>query len=736
MSAVARNMTIDYGSTTVGGTVGGAFVSIHDIHTLSRDESSFDLSATLLVTSGTAALLAAGCAALETAFTVRRKDLVVTIGGSTFIEFRQGTTALNIRSSISKSGSQADSSLSRLYEISISGDTSPTTPPQTSSFSATYGSQDLPGSVSGGAALTLHEIHSIFRDEARFDVSLSVLVKATSASQLASSCSALETTFTTRRLDFVAKMGATDIASFKHSNNTGLDIRSSISKSGSQLDSELTRLYRITITGVTTQATPPQTTNLSFTYGTVTVGGTLSGATLSLYNVHSITRDQDTFSLSASVLVRAANASTLASACVDLEDEFTTRRLDLAVTMGGNTILELKQSDNSAINTTSSIEKQGSPIDSELARLYLVSVSGEIPTKAALSALRSFNYDVTYSPSRRITLVATGTYTAVVGTAAAAQYLASINARVSTITTALTGTWELVNETYTPDDTDQVVNFSRTYQNLIYENASSLYISGIRNQTLTVKADRFGADGLKDERKLISAVATYSASISTAVTTGLTNTWAWFIRPYILTEIEKVLDNQTYAVIKQSVDYDSVENRLDAVIEVRGKSSSNTLSHTVSATDEIDMGKIIARTWPTEAVQTIRKGTKAYIYQGPKTITRTISETKTYIGMPSMRAATASQGVPGDGLPTATGEAAEQIATLINSSGGVLIKYSESQTPKSLGYGAQQLGLVDVSKTWVYEYFEEDTELGTAGSSVPRSAPGPRGSDAPSYGRP
>ena len=738
MASVARSMTIEYGATTVGGTVGSAFVSIHDIHTLSRDDSTFDLSATLLVTAATAGALASGCSDLETAFTLRRKDLKVTIGGSTFVEFKHSeNTALNIRSSISKSGSQADSALSRLYEISITGDTSPSNPPQTSSFAVEYGTQDIPGTISAGggaATLSLHSIHSLYRDESRFELSLSVLIKAPTSAVLAPACVDFETTFTTRRLDLTAKMGGTDIAVFKHSDNTGFDIRSSVSKAGSPLDSELTRLYRVTISGVTTQATPPQTPNLSFTYGSVTVGGTLSGATLSLYDVHSISRDQDNFVLTASVLVRAANAATLSAACVSLETEFTTRRLDLSVTMGGSTILELKQSDNSALNTTSSIEKQGSPIDSELSRLYLVSVSGEIPTKTALNALRSFNYDIAFSPSRIMTLTVSGTYTAIVGTAAAAQYLASINARVGTITTALGGTWELVNEVYTPDDTDQVVNFSRTYRDLIYSDASTLYSKGIRNQTLSVKTDKVGSAGLKDERKLLSAVATYSASIDSTATNDLDGfidgIWNDTIKPYMLKEIRKVLETQVFAVIRQGVDYDRVDHRLDAVIEVRGRSNSDTLSHTVTATDDIDMGVIIARTWPTEEPDSIRKGTNAYVYQGPKSITRTISETMTKVGNPQMSTPSGSFGGKTTGVDgISAAEATDQIESLLlNVEKGILTKYTESQTPRSLGIMGHQIGLVDISKTWVYEFFEENIS-GPSGSTFHSKAPsGPRGS--------
>ena len=309
------------------------------------------------------------------------------------------------------------------------------------------------------------------------------------------------------------------------------------------------------------------------------------------------------------------------------------------------------------------------------------------------------------------------------GTAAAAQYLASIDARASTITTALGGTWELISETYTPDDTDQVVEFERIYQTLLYSQATTLYNLGIRNQTLTVTSDRVGSEGLKDERKLLNITASYSAAVVATVSTDLASTALWesIIKPYIITEIVKVAKTTKIAIVKQTVGYDSVENRIEASMEARARNASDTIAHTVSATDDIDMGVIIARVWPDKEIEGIRTGTKAYVYQGPKVISRTISETTTKLGIPTMPGP-ASGG--GDLHPNAGGAAAEQIASL-KVTGGVLTKYSEAQTPKSLGVVGYQLGVVDITKTWVWEFFDEDGAEGKVVSSV--SPSGPRG---------
>jgi hypothetical protein len=578
----------------------------------------------------------------------------------------------------------------------------------------------------GSGSYTIHDVHTLRRDQDGFDLSATVLVTSSTAGGLATACQALETEFTKRRLDLTVTVGGGVFLELKHSDNTALNITASISKNGSPHDSSISRLYQVTVSGTTSPNSPPQTSSLSIVYGSVTIAGSLSGGTLSLHEVHSITRDQDTFELSASVLVKGATSALLAAACVSLEAEFTTRRLDLVVTMGGNTILALRQSDNTALNTTASIEKEGSPLDSELTRLYRIIVSGEVPTKPALSALRSFNYDITFSPSRKTTLTATGSYTAVGGgSTASAQYLSAISARVATIISALGGTYELITETYTPDDTNQLVNFERVYKELLYNQSSgALDRTEIRDQTLTIKSDIVGSEGLRDERKLNTIGVSYSASVDATSTKDLINVWDSIAKPWIVDNLKKVAKTTKIAILSQNINYDYVENRIDASMEARARMESDVLAHTVSATDDIDMGKIIARVWPTEDMPGVRETSSAYVYQGPRIYTRTITETTTRLGIPNLLPpGVDAMGGLGKTLVTqsrlklsADGDAADQVSTL-EARDGVLIKYSESQTPKSLGVRGDQISIVDTTKTWVFEFLKAISSTGSGGAT-------------------
>ncbi len=75
-----------------------------------------------------------------------------------------------------------------------------------------------------------------------------VVVEATSASQLDTRCSALEAAFRTPWQNLSLAMGGTTFLSYSHSGNTGFSGEASIAKSGTQTDTLISREYSITVT--------------------------------------------------------------------------------------------------------------------------------------------------------------------------------------------------------------------------------------------------------------------------------------------------------------------------------------------------------------------------------------------------------------------------------------------------------------------------------------------------------
>ena len=529
---------------------------------------------------------------------------------------------------------------------------------------------------------------------------------------------------------------------------------------------------------------PPR--ELRITYGTTAIGGTLSSATLTLHEVHSISKTADDFSVSFSTLLTATTTTIFAAGCIAFEDALNTRRQALLVqtldSAGSvdQTLLSLTHTANTALNIAAEVTKAGGPHDTNLSRLYEVTISGELPTKTALAGLREFEYDVTFSPSRRGTLLVRGSYTAVASTQAAAQYLASIAARVSSITTALTGTWELVDESYTPDDTDQVVRFTRTYQELLYKEASStLNKAQIVDQVLVIKTDRIGSEGVRQERRLATLTATYSCSVDKSQTQDLTNLWDSVIRPWIIKNIEDVAATTKLAITVTSLDYDYPENKISATITAQARTGSDTVALIVTCADDVEMGKIITYTWPSFSSYAISMPTEAYIFQGPKKITRTITVTRTYIGDPNMPALGDDGGAGGGGggrgmimmgdsplslsfggqtgsdyFSGTSGALNFEVGTPRSGRGGrsgggsgkdgdfkrpgVLIRHSLSQTPRTIGLPNEQLTLTDEVHTDVYEVFTKITAAAAGGGSTTTgvdSGPDPDSTHTGSGGR-
>ena len=496
---------------------------------------------------------------------------------------------------------------------------------------------------------------------------------------------------------------------------------------------------------------PPR--QLQITYGSTVASGTLSSATLTLHNVHSITKTAEDFSVSYSVLVSATTEAIFAAGVASFEAAMTTRRQDFKVetlsTAGAvdQTLLSLSHTANTALNITPELSKPGGPADTNLSRIYEVTVSGGLPEKAALAGLRSFEYDVEFSPSRRGSLTVRGTYTAVASTQAAAQYAASIAARVSSITTALSGTWELVDERYTPDGTDQLVTFNRTYRELIFdEDTGTRNVASIVDQTLAIKTDRVGSEGKREERKLSTITATYSCGVDKGETTDLETLWTGTIRPWIVSNIQDVAGDRL-AIVSQSVDYDLPENRINATMTANARNGGDTLAKTVTEVTEVDMGIIFARTWPTSKPKATA-ATDSYVYQGPKTITKTITTATTRLGVGESTSITTGSGGGGSGGilgnmgfgeisggidadfgmfgigSTGVGESILDFssgniqrkggggsggssASGADTKGGILIKASNTIENRSIGIAGEQLDVYDQTVVEVYEFVNQ-----------------------------
>lgn len=120
-AAVTREMSIVYGSVTVGGT---SDYLLDGKVRVERDLSTFAIEFDVVVAgAASAAAFAASCAALEAAYALPRQDLVWSSGGSTLVTLTTSAgTGFNHRASAIKRGSDTDTGRSRRYTCRVEVD--------------------------------------------------------------------------------------------------------------------------------------------------------------------------------------------------------------------------------------------------------------------------------------------------------------------------------------------------------------------------------------------------------------------------------------------------------------------------------------------------------------------------------------------------------------------------------------------------------------------------------------
>ena len=387
----------------------------------------------------------------------------------------------------------------------------------------------------------------------------------------------------------------------------------------------------------------------SITYRGLAVPGTVGGVSTTLHDVHTLSVGSRDFSVSYSVLLHsAATPNALASASATFEDTLREPRGDLLVTLNGTTALDARTSTNAALNVEASVVKAGSDADTGGSRLYEVTISGELPWTlsspgSGMQGLRDFSYDVEFTASRQAVLTVNGEYTAQEsGNDGRAQYLAQIDARVTTILTLLGGTWPAADkpeaETYTPDNSDAVVSFSRTYREIIFgQQIGSLNRPEIMTQSMTVTRDVSGIedDATSSALPLETLRVSYEASVDKGVTTDLRNVWDTVARPWCLDRARAATGASTFLLQNESVSTDGPQNilRAELVLKASDLSVGQILSERVDTSTEVDFGLIVARLWPTNPARTAGpyRPTAAYVTQGPRTTRQTITTTTTFL---------------------------------------------------------------------------------------------------------
>lgn len=312
----------------------------------------------------------------------------------------------------------------------------------------------------------------------------------------------------------------------------------------------------------------------SITYGALTVGGTSDSYQLN--GPYSLTKDYRSLLVVFEVVVVATSLSNLYSLSDALEVEFAKRDQNLTISIDGSDWLY--ESGVTALNVVSTVSKTGNrEIDGPLARSYTVSVSAELPEEAGGGLLESA-INVSYDTTRRRTVTFRGTYTANDSGSATANYLANADGVASTFLSALGGTYELVLEEYTERRDDNLCDFSRQYQELLFNQSSgTLDDSSIKDhRVIFTDTSQHPGDSREDVSRLRRVIGQYDCSVDVEVTTNLQQIVDGTVRDYILQQFQGEFSPTVFGVEDYRVSYDETSKRLSVSMQFLYQTSSGS----------------------------------------------------------------------------------------------------------------------------------------------------------------
>lgn len=380
---------------------------------------------------------------------------------------------------------------------------------------------------------------------------------------------------------------------------------------------------------------------MAFSYGGQAVPGTLAGASLRLHSVHQLRRDvrAGVAECVFYVVVLSPDAPTHAAACEAFEAQFTKRRQAFFVSLNGVIAFALSDADNTGFEVAAEVSKPGDTDeverwDTNTSRLYEVRVTAGLPAGDDAENRRELSYTVAFTESRRMSLSVSGVYTAQESPplTATAAYEFGAPARIQTIITALGGVWEQVGEDYTPDDQDQVLEFTQTWAEIVADQfTGGVNSPALVNPSLSVRRLEEQDPQSESGDPLLVMEATYDAGVDRDTSVSLLSAWEDIALPTILEAME-IFAKGGVGVTSVQPSFDVYEHRIAGVVRGQAVSESTNLSTVKDSVDEIDYGKIIRPTWPKasdvpdDEENDEPKPTPAYVYQGPRVIIRTTTK--------------------------------------------------------------------------------------------------------------
>lgn len=306
----------------------------------------------------------------------------------------------------------------------------------------------------------------------------------------------------------------------------------------------------------------------SITYGALTVG---ADSPYQLHGPYILDRSFERLRVTFDVVITADSIDVMQDRAAELESAFRMRDQTLTINLSQDFSDDARWTfafGNGFNNSTATAIKTGNPdTDKGLSRSYTCTVEGDLPADDQ-GGLRELETNVDFSPGRQMTVTMRGVYTQLSsGTTALEQYESEFDARASELLNTLnaSATFELVDENYNLDRTQQTCAFVRQYvQLLASQTRSALDDPDIVDHRITfTDTSQHPGDSKQDVNRMRRVIGSYDCSIDiTRAGVTLQKTFKDKVKPHLTKLFQEFFKPQVFALEDAQVSYDETSKMM------------------------------------------------------------------------------------------------------------------------------------------------------------------------------
>lgn len=345
---------------------------------------------------------------------------------------------------------------------------------------------------------------------------------------------------------------------------------------------------------------------VSVTYGGLTLGG--SSTAYRLTDTFAFEVDVDKVSLQCNVIVQGTTESAFLTNEATLLAVFNKPKGTLVVTLGANTRYVFSHSANTGMNGRAKAAKPGSPLDSGLAALYVISIQLERPWDfSGDGGLRVASVNCVTGPNNLRTLTVSGQYSATTGNTALANYNNG-STGAEALATSWRSTFSILNSdrmtaVAIPDKENKACDFSHTYQEVAFKKTTDSHVSTFKNPQISYFArhHQFGSYS-SQARQPVEVEVSYSAVVGFTEPIDLqTFDLKDFMRvnldPKVFQYVRLMNDTSgPLCVLERKPRFSPFDNQIS--VEYRMIVYPNSvIDQNVTVTDEADAGEQLTPVW-------------------------------------------------------------------------------------------------------------------------------------------